>query len=219
MRILIIEDNKSLVETLKDLLESQGYEVDYYYDIDDIEDYMILNKYNLIILDLMLGKRDGLEFLKTVRNEIHRPILILTAKSSKDDQIKGLNLGADDYITKPFDADILVARINAQLRNQNKEKVIFKETEFDLNIGTIIKNGEISRLTNFELEVLKLLYTNKNKILSKAQMISMLPTQSDEVTERTIVSHIYNIRKKILEINADDPIENKWGVGYRWKER
>lgn len=219
MRILLIEDNRSLVETLKDLLESQGYEVDYYYDIDDIEDYMILNKYNLIILDLMLGKRDGLDFLKTIRNEIHRPILILTAKSSKDDQIKGLNLGADDYITKPFDADILIARINTQLRNQNKEKVVFKETEFDLNIGTISKKGEISRLTNFELEVLKLLYTNKNKILSKAQMISMLPTQSEEVTERTIVSHIYNIRKKILEINADDPIENKWGVGYRWKER
>ncbi|MFR1323727.1 MAG: response regulator transcription factor, partial [Ezakiella massiliensis] len=172
-----------------------------------------------IILDLMLGKRDGLDFLKTVRNEIHRPILILTAKSSKDDQIKGLNLGADDYITKPFDADILLARINVQLRNQNKENIVFKETEFDLSIGTIIKDGEISRLTNFELEVLKLLYTNKNKILSKAQMISMLPTQSDEVTERTIVSHIYNIRKKILEINADDPIENKWGVGYRWKER
>lgn len=219
MRILLIEDNKSLVETLKDLLESRGYEVDYYYDIDDIEDYMILNKYNLIILDLMLGKRDGLDFLKTIRNEIHRPILILTAKSSKDDQIKGLNLGADDYITKPFDADILVARINAQLRNQNKEKVVFKETEFDLNIGTISRKSEVSRLTNFELEVLKLLYTNKNKILSKAYMMSMLPTQSEEVTERTIVSHIYNIRKKILEINADDPIENKWGVGYIWKER
>ncbi|WP_099950512.1 response regulator transcription factor [Ezakiella peruensis] len=219
MRILLIEDNRSLVETLKDLLVSKGYEVDSYYDIDDIEDYMILNKYNLIILDLMLGKRDGLDFLKTIRNDINRPILILTAKSSKDDQIKGLNLGADDYITKPFDADILLARINTQLRNQNKEKVVFKETEFDLNIGTISKKGEISRLTNFELEVLKLLYTNKNKILSKAQMISMLPTQSEEVTERTIVSHIYNIRKKILEINADDPIENKWGVGYRWKER
>ncbi|WP_296254473.1 response regulator transcription factor [uncultured Ezakiella sp.] len=219
MRILLIEDNKSLVETLKDLLESRGYEVDYYYNIDDIEDYMILNKYNLIILDLMLGKRDGLDFLKTIRNEIHRPILILTAKSSKDDQIKGLNLGADDYITKPFDADILVARINAQLRNQNKEKVVFKETEFDLNIGTISRKSEVSRLTNFELEVLKLLYTNKNKILSKAYMMSMLPTQSEEVTERTIVSHIYNIRKKILEINADDPIENKWGVGYIWKER
>lgn len=219
MRILLIEDNRSLVESLKDLLESQGYEVDYYYDIDDIEDYMILNKYNLIILDLMLGKRDGLDFLKIIRNDINRPILILTAKSSKHDQIKGLNLGADDYITKPFDADILIARINTQLRNQNKEKVVFKETEFDLNIGTISKKGEISRLTNFELEVLKLLYTNINKILSKAQMISMLPTQSEEVTERTIVSHIYNIRKKILEINADDPIENKWGVGYRWKER
>lgn len=219
MRILLIEDNRSLVESLKDLLESQGYEVDYHYDIDDIEDYMILNKYNLIILDLMLGKRDGLDFLKIIRNDINRPILILTAKSSKHDQIKGLNLGADNYITKPFDADILIARINTQLRNQNKEKVVFKETEFDLNIGTISKKGEISRLTNFELEVLKLLYTNINKILSKAQMISMLPTQSEEVTERTIVSHIYNIRKKILEINADDPIENKWGVGYRWKER
>lgn len=218
MKILIIEDDVALVDTLKDLLESKGYKIDYFYDIGEIDDYMILNKYNLIILDLMLGKENGLDFLKLIRNDIERPILILTAKTSKEDQLKGLGFGADDYITKPFDSDILLARINVHLRNQKREKIIYKDTEFDLLIGTIKKNNKVSTLTNFELEIIRLLYFNKNNILSKSQMLSMLPTQNDEGTDHTIVSHIYNIRKKILEIDADDPIENKWGVGYRWKE-
>lgn len=218
MKILIIEDDISLVDTLKDLLEAKGYKIDYFYDISEIDDYMILNKYNLIILDLMLGKENGLDFLKLIRNDIERPILILTAKTSKEDQLKGLGFGADDYITKPFDSDILLARIKAHLRNQKVEKIIYKDTKFVLSIGTILKNNKVSTLTNFELEIIRLLYFNKNNILSKSQMLSMLPTESDDVTERTIVSHIYNIRKKILEIEADDPIENKWGVGYRWKE-
>lgn len=219
MKILIIEDNVLLVETLKDLLELRGFEVDYFYDLDEIDDYMILNKYNLIILDLMLGDMNGLDFLKIVRDDVDRPILILTAKNAKEDQLMGFGLGADDYITKPFDPDILVARINSHLRKQKGKKIIFKDTEYDLNSGSIYRNDETAIFTNFELEISKLLYTNKDIFLSKAKMISMLPTQSEEVTERTIVSHIYNIRKKILEIGADDPIENKWGVGYRWKER
>lgn len=218
MKILIIEDDKILVDSLKDLLEVEGFSVDYFYNLEEIEDYIILNKYNLIILDLMLGDRNGLDFLKLIRDEIDRPILILTAKTSKEDQLKGLGFGADDYITKPFDADILIARIKSHLRNQKADKIIYEKTEYDLNLGRIFKDNKVNTFTNFELEIIKLLYVNRNNILSKSQMISMLPTQSTEVTERTIVSHIYNIRKKILEINGDDPIENKWGVGYRWKK-
>ena len=111
MKILIIEDDKSLVETLKEILEQEKYFVDYYYNLDDIEDYVILNKYNLIILDVMLGERNGFQFLQIVRNEVDRPIILLTAKDTKEDMLKGFNLGADDYITKPFDADLLLARI------------------------------------------------------------------------------------------------------------
>ena len=114
MKILIIEDDKILVDSLKDLLEVEGFSVDYFYNLEEIEDYIILNKYNLIILDLMLGDRNGLDFLKLIRDEIDRPILILTAKTSKEDQLKGLGFGADDYITKPFDADILIARIKSK---------------------------------------------------------------------------------------------------------
>ena len=218
MKILIIEDDKILVDTLKDLLEVEGFNVDYFYDLNEIEDYMVLNKYNLIVLDLMLGDRNGLDFLKLIRDEINRPILILTAKSSKADQLKGFGFGADDYITKPFDPELLIARIKSHLRKQNMETIVFKNTKYDLNLGRIFKNNKVNTFTNFELEIIKLLYANRNLILSKSQMITMLPTQSAEVTERTIVSHIYNVRKKILEIGGDDPIENKWGVGYRWKE-
>ena len=106
MKILIIEDDKSLVETLKEILEQEKYFVDYYYNLDDIEDYVILNKYDLIILDVMLGERNGFQFLQIVRNEVDRPIILLTAKDTKEDMLKGFNLGADDYITKPFDADL-----------------------------------------------------------------------------------------------------------------
>ena len=98
MKILIIEDDKSLVETLKEILEQEKYFVDYYYNLDDIEDYVILNKYDLIILDVMLGERNGFQFLQIVRNEVDRPIILLTAKDTKEDMLKGFNLGADDKV-------------------------------------------------------------------------------------------------------------------------
>lgn len=137
MDICIIEGNLALVESLKDLLENEGYGVDYFLDLGKIDDYLILNKYSLIILDLMLGEFDGLDFLKTIRNEIKRPIIILTAKDNKEDELRGLELGADDYIKKPFDPDILLARIKSKLRlNENVEES-YKETSFDLKTDLI----------------------------------------------------------------------------------
>nr|WP_072537809.1 response regulator transcription factor [Anaerococcus mediterraneensis] len=218
MDICIIEDNLALVESLKDLLENEGYGVDYFLDLGEIDDYLILNKYDLIILDLMLGDFDGLDFLKMIRSEIKRPIIILTAKDGKEDELRGLELGADDYIKKPFDPDILLARIKSKLRiNQNSE-ISYKDTTFDFETGLVKKNQNQVYLTSQEKKILKILFINKGRVLSKESLLSMASDNFETVSERTIVTHIYNIRKKILEISADDPIENIWKEGYRWKD-
>ena len=218
MDICIIEDNLALVESLKDLLESHGYGVDYFLDLGEIEDYLILNKYSLIILDLMLGDFDGLDFLKIIRDDIKRPIIILTAKDDKEDELKGLSLGADDYIKKPFDPDILLARIKSKLRINGSSEIFYKETFFDFETGLVRKNESKIYLTSQEKKILKILFINKGRVLSKESLLSMASDNFETVSERTIVTHIYNIRKKILEISADDPIENIWKEGYRWKD-
>lgn len=216
MKILIIEDDMSLVETLKDVLESENFSVDYFTSLEDIDDYIILNSYNLVILDLMIGKYNGLDFLKTIRKEIQSPIIILTAKNTKEDIIRGFGLGADDYITKPFDMDILLARIRARI--DGEEKIIkYKNTYFDFDRLIITKDRNSISLTSKEALILKYLYKNKGIFLSKDKILMNID-DNISANERAIVSHIYNIRQKLLTLEADDPIENKWKVGYRWKE-
>lgn len=216
MKILIIEDNVSLVDTLKDVLTSNNYKIDCLLSLEDIDDYIILNSYDLIILDLMLGKYNGFDFLKTVRDDIKTPIIILTAKNTKEDIMKGFGLGADDYITKPFDMDILLARIKARIGRLD-QGVYYKNTKFDFDRFLISKDTDSVQITSTEACILKFLYENKGIFLNKDKILSNTLSSFD-TSERVVVSHIYNIRQKLLEINADDPIENKWKVGYRWKE-
>ena len=216
MKILIIEDNISLVATLKDVLTSNNYQVDCLLSLEDIDDYIILNSYDLIILDLMLGKYNGFDFLKTVRDDIKTPIIILTAKNTKEDIMKGFGLDADDYITKPFDMDILLARIKARIGRLD-QGVYYKNTKFDFDRFLISKDTDSVQITSTEACILKFLYENKGIFLNKDKILSNTLSSFD-TSERVVVSHIYNIRQKLLEINADDPIENKWKVGYRWKE-
>ena len=216
MKILIIEDNISLVDTLKDVLTSNNYKIDCLLSLEDIDDYIILNSYDLIILDLMLGKYNGFDFLKTVRDDIKTPIIILTAKNTKEDIMKGFGLGADDYITKPFDMDILLARIKARIGRLD-QGVYYKNTKFDFDRFLISKETDNVQMTSTEACILKFLYENKGIFLNKGKILSNALSSFD-TSERVVVSQIYNIRQKLLEINADDPIENKWKVGYRWKE-
>ena len=216
MKILIIEDNVNLVYTLKDLLESNNYEVDFFTDLTQIDDYIILNSYDLVVLDLMLGKYNGLDFLKSIREEIKTPIIILTAKNTKEDIINGFSFGADDYITKPFDMDILLARIKARIGRLDNI-VSYKNTKYDFDRFLIIKDDNTIQITSSEMSILKILHENKGVFLTKEKIL-FETLNSYEASDRVVVSHIYNIRQKLLEINADDPIENKWKVGYRWKE-
>lgn len=216
MKILIIEDDISLVDTLKDVLESENFLVDYFTSLEEIDDYIILNSYDLVILDLMLGKYNGLDFLKLVRKEIQTPIIILTAKNTKEDIIEGFGLGADDYITKPFDMDILLARIRARIGGE-EETIKYKDTYFDFDRLLVKRKTYTIQLTSKEALILKYLYDNKGVFLSKDKILINID-DNIRASERVVVSHIYNIRQKLLSIGADDPIENKWKVGYRWKE-
>ena len=164
MKILIIEDNISLVNTLKDVLENNNYEVSYFTDLDNIENYLILNSYDLIILDLMLGNYSGIEFLKYVREDINTPIIILTAKNTKEDIIRGFKVGADDYITKPFDMDILLARIRARINsNKGDFTVVYKDTEFDFEKFIISKynKNEVKSLPLTSSEALSLIHISE----------------------------------------------------------
>lgn len=219
MKILIIEDDTTLLASLRDLLIKNNFSVSSYTSIEDIDDFLELNSYDLVILDLMLGEYNGLDFLKVIREEIFIPIIILTAKDSKEDILRGFSLGADDYITKPFDNDILIARINCKLKNISDHIVFYGETKFDINIGTVSFNENLIDLTSCEMEILKFLISRKGSFVSKCEFLDISYFIHEDSTERTIISHIYNIRKKIQEIGGDDPIENKWGVGYRWKEQ
>lgn len=192
MKILIIEDNISLVATLKDVLTSNNYQIDCLLSLEDIDDYIILNSYDLIILDLMLGKYNGFDFLKTVRDDIKTPIIILTAKNTKEDIMKGFGLGADDYITKPFDMDILLARIKARIGRLD-QGVYYKNTKFDFDRFLISKDTDSVQITSTEACILKFLYENKGIFLNKDKILSNTLSSFD-TSERVVVSHIYNIR-------------------------
>ncbi|MCI5997344.1 MAG: response regulator transcription factor [Peptoniphilaceae bacterium] len=219
MKILIIEDDENLLDSLVDLFTKNNFKVESFTNLDEIDDYAVLNKFDLIILDLMLGDYNGFEFLRCIRKDILAPIIILTAKDSKSDILTGFKLGADDYITKPFDNDILIARIKCHLKIGDDDIVYYKDTKFNMNTGVIsFKNTKI-HLTYSELEILRFMLNKKGSFISKSQFMDSSYLINENSSERTVISHIYNIRKKIQDIKGDDPIENKWGVGYRWKEQ
>lgn len=220
-KILIIDDNKAFVDMLDDLLTSEGFLVDYFFCTEEIEDYIILNKYDLILLDIMLDKINGLDFLKAVRSEIKRPVLFLTAKNTKTDIITGLNLGGDDYITKPFDNEYLIAKIKSHIRRENGNDKELLEFETVTIIADTIKvkySGEELSFTKSEFDIIYLLAKSPEKTYSKEQIFSLIYSISPNSEIRVITQYIYQIRTKFAQYNLD-PIKNIWGVGYQWNLR
>ncbi len=217
-KILIIEDNKELVKTIEDLLLQNGYKCDYFFNTEDIDDYIILNKYDLVILDIMFEGTNGLEFCQVVRSEIETPIIFLSAKNKSDDIIKGLSVGADDYLTKPFENDVLIAKIKSILNRKYIYQMKILELDgykFYENTKRLEYNGKVVNVSSTEFDILFIL-ANSNKILSKEKIQSSIYKLSLDTDSRLITQYIYQIRKKLKEI-GNDPIENIWGEGYKWK--
>ena len=217
MKILIIEDEKILADSLKTLLEGKGFEVEAVYDGETGKEYAELGIYDLLILDVMMPKMDGYEVARQVRSKrCSTPILMLTARSEVEDRIKGLNSGADYYLTKPFNTAELLACINALLRRQGNQvdELVFGNTSLDLSSGKLICGEKSVRLSAKEFDVLRLLMQSKDRNLSKEALLARVWGYDSNAVENHVEVYIGFLRKKLRSIGSDISIEAIRRLGY-----
>ncbi len=221
--ILIVEDDENIRMALEDDLMLEGFQVQ---SAADGEQGLMMaqeNCYDLIILDLMLPRLDGVEVCKALRKKnVNTPIIMLTAKSQELDKIIGLEIGADDYVTKPFSPRELLARIKAVLRRsqqQQPELTLFRfgDIEVDFIKFEAKKNGQLIHLTAVEFDLLRLFVSNQNKVLNRDFILDEIWGENVVVTPRTVDTHIANLRKKI-EADAAQPkyIAGVRAIGYKF---
>ena len=220
-KILIIEDDYDIASLEKDYLEINNFSVDIINDGNKALPIINKNNYDLIILDLMLPNLNGFEICKEIRKFSDIPIIMVTAKDDSYDIIRGLGLGSDDYITKPFDPAILVARVQASLNSYKRHKNIGNEIFIhDLKIipqkYQVFKGNQELKLPNKEFELLKYLATHANRVISKEDLFEAVWGMDSDADEATVTVHINRLREKIEE-NPSSPqiIETIWKVGYR----
>lgn len=226
--ILIAEDDKDIVELLKLYLESSGYSVLTAYDGEEAYDIFKGQKVDLAILDIMMPKLDGYALTKLIRQDSAIPIIILSAKGEDMDKILGLTIGADDYMTKPFNSLEVVARVQAHLRRvyelneviREVSQITLGELTLDIDGALIMKNGNPISLTATEFKILELLMSNPGQIFTKIQIYEYMNDDYIEGDENTIVVHIANLRDKI-ETDSKRPryIKTLRGIGYKFEKQ
>lgn len=217
MKILIIEDEKILADSLKTLLEGKGFEVETVYDGETGKEYAELGIYDLLILDVMMPKMDGYEVARQVRSKrCSTPILMLTAKSEVEDRIRGLNSGADYYLTKPFYTAELLACINALLRRQGNQvdELVFGNTSLDLSSSKLICGEKSIRLSAKEFDVMRLLMQSKDRNLSKEALLARVWGYDSNAVENHVEVYIGFLRKKLRSIGSDISVEAIRKLGY-----
>ncbi len=215
-KILIVEDDINIHDIIKELLKKENYIVFSAYSGSEALLLLEKNKYDLILLDLMLPGINGEEIIKKVK-EI--PIIVLSAKISSEDKVNCLLAGANDYITKPFDTKELLARIKVQLRSkENLLKTLkYKELELlDDGHTLLISKTKIS-LTKTEYAILKQLLLNPTQVISKNKLLDLISTDTEDCSEISLKVHISNIRKKIRNYSDIEYIESIWGIGFKLK--
>ena len=218
MNILIIEDEFALADVIRESLLEENYNVDI--STDGLKGYnMLCNKlYDLIILDVMLPNMDGFEILKRIRNEnINSKVIMLTAKSSLDDKLNGLENGANDYVTKPFHIEELIARVNIWLNRKNKDIIKYNDLELNISNSTLkcITNNETVELVKKELKLLEYFIDNSNQILSKDQIYDKVWGLDNESESNNLEAYLSFIRRKLKAIESTSNIKAVRGLGYK----
>ncbi|MEJ8560668.1 response regulator transcription factor [Yoonia sp. GPGPB17] len=216
MRFLLVEDNIELGEAVTARLSLDGHAVDHAKTLAEADAWLAVADYDLMLLDVMLPDGDGREFLRKTRTAERLPVIVLTARSQVSDRVDTLDLGADDYITKPFDFAELEARCRAVLRRRGTPTpalIPLGDALFDPSGGTLSHAGEIKPLRNRELRLLEVFARNKGQILSKSQLLDRLFSQDAEVSENAIEVYVGRLRKRLLAAGVE--IETVRGVGYR----
>ena len=230
-QILIAEDDEKIAQLEKDYLESSGYGVAIIKEGKKVIPELMKHDYNLVLLDIMLPGCSGYDICRTIREEIDIPILMVTARAEAVDVIRGLGLGADDYITKPFDPSQLVARVRSHLKRYERltagrdsgkrqasepERIVVDDVVIEPRTWKVWKNGNELKLPNREFELLRFLAENPNIVFSKEELFEKI-WGYDYISDAATVSvHINRLREKI-EDDARNPkiIETVWGAGYR----
>ena len=219
MKILLVEDDLEISKLLAEFLQENGYEVFCQYDGLHVLDCLRENNIDLILLDIMLPEEDGLAILGTIRQTgayADIPVIMVTAKTSEIDAVKGLDLGADDYITKPFGVMELVSRVKAVLRRSAKKVktvLVYKNIELDENKHTVLVDGAEVDLTYKEYEILKHLIRNKGIVLTRDRLMEIVWGYNFEQGNRTVDVHIQSLRKKLG--TAGEHIKTIRNVGYK----
>lgn len=226
-RILIIEDELSIAELERDYLEMSGFEVEIETTGDEGLERVMSEEFDLVILDLMLPNVDGFNICKKIRKEKNIPIIMVSAKKDDIDKIRGLGLGADDYITKPFSPSELVARVKAHLARYKRlvgtgvrenEIIEIRGLKIDKSARRVFINEEERTLTTKEFDLLTFLAENPNRVFTKDELFREIWNMESLGDIATVTVHIKKIREKI-EFETSNPqyIETIWGVGYRFK--
>ena len=223
-KILIVDDEPLIVKGLKYSLEQDGYETDSAQDGEEAVNKFFAGQYDLVLLDVMLPKLDGIEVCQRIREKSNVPIIMLTAKGDDMDKILGLEYGADDYMTKPFNILEVKARIKgifrrtAMMQKENTQRVItVRDMQINLNNRSVVIGGREVNLTAKEFDLLELLVRNPNKVYSREALLTYVwgnrAMENGDV--RTVDVHVRRLREKI-EPSPSDPkyVHTKWGVGY-----
>ncbi len=218
MRVLLVEDQQALVRVLKQGLEEEGFAVDAARDGEEADYKARTANYDVILLDLMLPKEDGLSLLKRWRRDgMKTHVLVLTARGSIEDKVKGLDSGADDYLTKPFNFDELLARLRALVRrgHQVKDPVLrIHDLEIDTAAHTVKRNGQEIHLTPREYSLLEFLAFHRGEVVSRSMIWEHLYNEEDENTSNVVDVYIRYLRNKIDKGFEPALILTKWGEGY-----
>lgn len=219
MQILIVEDEVALSNAIKKILEQQGYFVDAVYDGASAVDYAKAVDYNMIILDVMIPEFDGFEVVRKLRNDhINTPILMLTARTSTSDKVAGLNFGADDYMTKPFETEELLARVGALTRRTGDvvvNSIQFQDITLNTNSAVLSCGGESVQLSHKEFEVLKTFLYNPTVTVTTNTLINNVWGVESEATDNNVEVYISFIRKKLKYLKSKVTIKKIQKIGYR----
>lgn len=219
MRLLLVEDEKYLSKALKTILNHNNYTVDQAYDGEEALDLIEINPYDCIILDIMLPKIDGITVLKTIRNNQNLvPVLMLTAKNEIEDKVKGLDYGADDYLTKPFDTKELLARIRALTRRKierTNNNVTYEDLELDCYTYELICKDKKVPLTSKEYQMMDYFLRNPNVIISASKFLDSIWDDDDDVDITSVWTYISYLRRKLKQIESKVEIKAIRNIGYK----
>lgn len=227
-RILIADDDENVHRSLNPYFKREGYQILSAHDGEEALDYVQKMRPDIVLLDIMMPKMDGLVVCREIRKESNLPIIMLTAKGEEFDKLLGLELGADDYITKPFNPMELVARVKSQLRrytslgdihSSGENTIVNGRLTFNLDEHVLYADGEPVKLTATETKIVELLMRNPGRIFPAEEIYSKIWNESAYSTENTVMVHIRRIREKI-EINPGEPeyLKVVWGIGYKFEK-